>query len=82
MWRKLPGFRAGKKAQNPVTSVAVMFFWSRTTAIRLTFALLGAEVLAIPGNRAIHDSVPLRQAPPRTAHPVQRRDTSGDFSSI
>ena len=26
MWRKLPDFRAEKKVQNPVTSVAVMVF--------------------------------------------------------
>ena len=26
MWRKSPDFRAEKKAQNPVTSLAVMFF--------------------------------------------------------
>ena len=26
MWRKLPDFRAEKKAQNPVTSLAVMVF--------------------------------------------------------
>ena len=35
MWRKLPDFRAEKKAQNPVTSLAVMVFRSRITQLFL-----------------------------------------------
>ena len=31
MWRKLPDFQAEKKSQNPVTSLAVMVFWSQVS---------------------------------------------------
>ena len=40
MWRKLPDFRAERKAQNPVTSLAVMVFRSRVSAMKILMKML------------------------------------------
>ena len=57
MWRKLPDFQAEKKAQDPVTSVAVMVFFGPDKPVENPQRIASVEVLgamALPFQQEKH----------------------------